>query len=36
MAYCTDLLTPSFLVQAVGGGAVRGPVFKNATVWVSF
>jgi len=36
VAYCTDLLTPSFLVQAVGGGAVRGPVFKNATVWVSF
>ncbi len=33
-AYCTDLLTPTFLSPAVGGGAVVGPVFRNATIWV--
>lgn len=35
LAYCTDLLAPGFLVAAVGGGAVVGPVFRNATVWVA-
>jgi hypothetical protein len=36
VCYCTDLLLPGFLAVAVGGGAVVGPVFKNATQWVSF
>lgn len=35
MAYATDLLTPTFLTAAVGGGAVVGPVFHNGTTWVS-
>lgn len=35
-AFATDLLTPTFLVAAVGGGAVVGPVFYNGTTWVSF
>lgn len=34
-AYATDLLTPAFLVAAVGGGAVVGPVFYNGTAWVA-
>lgn len=32
----TDLLTPTFLATAVGGGAVRGPVYCNGTNWVTF
>lgn len=35
-AYCTDLLAPGFLVAAVGGGGVVGPVFFNGTSWVAF
>lgn len=35
-AYVTDALTPTFGTAVVGGGAVRIPVFKNATQWVSF
>lgn len=35
IAYCTDLLGPAFLVAAVGGGAIVGPVFRNATTWVA-
>lgn len=35
MAYCTDLLGPAFLVAAVGGGAVVGPVFYDGTIWKS-
>lgn len=36
VAYCTDLLTPTYLVAAVGGGAVVGPVFYTGSGWVSF
>lgn len=36
VAYCTDLLAPGFLVAAVGGGAVVGPVFYNGAAWVAF
>lgn len=36
VAYCTDLLTPTFLVAIVGGGTTVGPVFYNGTAWVSF
>lgn len=36
MAFATDLLTPTFLVAAVGGGAVVGPVFYNGSEWVTF
>lgn len=35
-AFCTDLLAPGFLVAAVGGGAVVGPVFYNGTAWVAY
>lgn len=35
ICYCTDLLAPGFLVAAVGGGTVVGPVFRNATTWVA-
>lgn len=35
-AYCTDLLAPGFLVAAVGGGAVVGPVFYNGAAWVAY
>lgn len=35
-AFVTDLLTPTFLTAAVGGGAVVGPVFYNGTAWVSY
>lgn len=34
-AYCTDLLLPTFLAVATGGGAVVGPVFYNGANWVS-
>ena len=34
--YATDLLTPTYLVAAVGGGAVVGPVFYNGAAWVSY
>lgn len=34
-AYCTDLLLPSFLAVAVGGGAVVGKVFYNGSNWVT-
>ncbi len=36
VAYVTDLLAPTFLVVATGGGAVIGPVFYDGTNWVSF
>lgn len=35
-AFCTDLLAPGFLVAAVGGGAVVGPVFYNGGAWVAY
>lgn len=35
-AFATDLLTPTFLTAAVGGGAIVGPVFYNGTAWVSY
>lgn len=35
-AFCTDLLAPGFLVAAVGGGAVVGPVFFNGSAWVAY
>lgn len=35
-AFCTDLLAPGFLVVAVGGGAVVGPVFFNGAAWVAY
>lgn len=34
-AFCTDLLAPTYLAAAVGGGAIVGPVFYNGTAWVS-
>jgi len=34
-AYCTDLLTPTFLALAVGGGAIVGKVFYNGTQWIT-
>jgi hypothetical protein len=34
IAYCTDLNLPGFLAAAAGGGAINGPVFRNATIWV--
>ena len=34
IAYVTDALTPAFLVTAVGGGAVKAPVFFDGTNWV--
>lgn len=33
-AFATDLLTPTYLVAAVGGGAVVGKVFYNGSAWV--
>lgn len=33
-AYATDLLAPTFLAAAVGGGTVKGPVFYDGTIWV--
>lgn len=36
IAYCTDLLTPTFLTAAVGGGSTVGTVFYNGTAWVTF
>ena len=35
VVYATDLLAPAFLVAAVGGGAVVGPVFYNGAAWVA-
>lgn len=35
LAYATDLTAPTFLANAVGGGAVIGPVFYNGTNWVT-
>lgn len=35
LAYATDLLAPAFLAIAVGGGAIKGPVFYNGTNWVA-
>jgi hypothetical protein len=34
-AYVTDALTPLYNATAVGGGAVRVPVFHNGTTWVT-
>jgi len=31
----TDLLTPTFLTVAVGGGTVHGSVYCNGTAWVT-
>lgn len=36
VAYASDLLGPTFLATAVGGGSVVGPVFYNGSSWVSF
>lgn len=36
MAYATDLLGPTFLAVAVGGGLLTGPVFYNGSSWVTF
>lgn len=33
-AYASDLLGPTYLTAAVGGGAITGPVFYNGTAWV--
>lgn len=35
-AYCTDLLAPTFGATAVGGGAVKLPVFFDGTNWVVY
>lgn len=35
LAFCTDLLLPSFLAVAVGGGAVVGMVFFDGTNYVT-
>lgn len=35
-ALATDLLAPAFLVAAVGGGAVVGPVFFNGAAWIAY
>ena len=34
-AYVTDATAPTYLGALTGGGAVRCPVVRNATVWVS-
>lgn len=34
-AYVTDALTPTYNAAAVGGGAVKVPVFHNGTTWVT-
>lgn len=34
-AYVTDATAPTFLGALTGGGAVRTPVFKNASAWVA-
>lgn len=36
IAFVTDALTPTFLVTAVGGGAVVSPVFYNGSSWVTY
>jgi hypothetical protein len=33
MAYCTDLLAPTYMANAVGGGAVVWKVFYDGTSW---
>ena len=35
VAYCTDLLLPTYLGTAVGGGAVVGMVFYNGSNWIT-
>ncbi len=35
-AFATDLLAPGFLVVAVGGGTVVGPVMFNGTNWIAY
>ncbi len=35
MAGATDLLTPTFLTAATGGGAVHGTVYCNGSAWVT-
>lgn len=34
-AYVTDATVPTYNSVLVGGGAIKVPVFRNATVWVS-
>ena len=34
-ALCTDLLAPTFLGVAVGGGTIVGKVFYNGSAWVT-
>lgn len=36
VVFANDLLGPTFLAIAVGGGAVKGPVFYNGANWVTF
>jgi hypothetical protein len=35
LAFATDLLAPTYLGAAVGGGAVVGPIFYDGANWVS-
>lgn len=35
LVFATDLLAPTFLTTATGGGAVVGTVFYNGTAWVT-
>lgn len=35
MAYVTDATAPTYNATLTGGGSVKVPVFRNATVWVS-
>lgn len=35
VAFVTDLLAPTYLAGAVGGGAIVGPVFYNGGAWIS-
>lgn len=35
MAYVTDATSPTYNGTLTGGGSVKVPVFRNATVWVS-
>jgi hypothetical protein len=32
-AFCTDLLTPTYLAAVVGGGVVGAPVFHDGAGW---
>jgi len=34
-AYVTDAVAPAYNTALTGGGLVRVPVFRNATIWVS-